>query len=87
MSIIEGVHYSSKWVHAVAGLNNPCTSNLTRFSSDTAKKLCGVPVKKKKPFTAELITNMFMLHDPLSASLHHLRSLTVIVLGFSFFFC
>ena len=60
VSIIKGVLCNSKWAHDVAGLNNPCAFYRVRFSVDAAKKLCDVPVKKKKPLTA----HMFMLHDP-----------------------
>ena len=64
-------------------LEKSCASNLVRFSVGAAKKACAVPVKKKKPLTVELMINMFMLHDPFSTSLYHLRSLTL--LGFSGF--
>lgn len=85
-SVIESTFYSLKWFHDICGVKNPCESKTVSFLVDSAKRLCGVPVCKKKPITAEMISDLCDMFLTDSINLYFLRSLTFIVVGFSGFF-
>ena len=85
ISVIEAVFYSLKWSHDIVGVNSPCDTNLVRFTLDAAKKLCSAPAQKKKPISAEIIANMFASYNLDTISLYHIRTLAMIVIGFSGF--
>lgn len=84
-SVIESAFYSLKWAHDITGVVSPCGASFVRFTLDAAKKLCSTPVQKKKPISADIIHNMFLLHNPETTTVYHLRSLTLIVIGFAGF--
>jgi hypothetical protein len=47
---LKKVFYSLKWAHDISEVKNPCSSKIVIFMLDSARKICGQPIDKKKTY-------------------------------------
>jgi hypothetical protein len=52
-SVIESAYYSIKWAHSLAGVNNPCDSEVITYLVDAASRKLNRPIKKKESVTLD----------------------------------
>jgi hypothetical protein len=52
-SVIESAYYSIKWVHSLAGVNNPCDSEVITYIVDATRRKLNRPIKKKEYVTLD----------------------------------
>ena len=84
-SVIDEVHYGLKWIHQIAGYEDPCIAPIVLSVLEAAKRLLSRPVHKKEAVTPETIILLFDKFDHPSASLSDLRVLTLSVLCYAGF--
>ncbi|CAC5382700.1 unnamed protein product [Mytilus coruscus] len=54
-TIIESEFYSIKWAHNLAGVKNPCDSDLISSIVESARSTLSRPIKKKEPVTPDIM--------------------------------
>lgn len=82
---VEIAYYSIQWMHGLAGLPSPTCHPFVKSIVESAKRLLGKPVTKKKPVTASIIQKL-VEHFKHSDSLLDIRDLCIILLAFAGFF-
>ena len=76
-SVIEGAFYSIKWAHNIAGVKNPCDSDVVAAIVEAARRKLNRPVKKKEPISADIMLKLFEKYNNVNQSLKDLRLLTL----------
>ena len=77
--------YGLKWVHEMAGLDNPTDHPLVRSVLEGARRQLGKPINKKEPVTVEMLQKLVQQFGGSGASLSDIRSLALCLLAFSGF--
>jgi hypothetical protein len=84
-STVESAFYRIKWVHDMAGLHNPCKSDLLRNIVESAKRMLSRTIKKKEPVSSDLMKMLFQRFDTCDSTLKDLRLLGVCSLCYTGF--
>lgn len=84
-SVIEGAFYSIKWAHNIAGVKNPCDSDVVSAIVEAARRKLNRPVKKKEPISADIMLKLFEKYNNVNQSLKDLRLLTLCALAYTGF--
>ena len=84
-SAMEAAVYGLKWVHEMAGLDNPTDHPLVRSVLEGAHRQLGKPINKKEPVTVEMLQKLVEQFGGSGASLSDIRSLALCLLAFSGF--
>ena len=84
-SVIEAAFYSIKWAHNLAGVVNPCDSEVVILIMEAAKRTLNRPIKKKEPVTSDIMIKLFSKYNTANQSLKDLRLLTLCVLAYTGF--
>jgi hypothetical protein len=81
-SIIDEVRYGIKWFHDVSGFGDPCKDSMVTSLLEAAKRILSQPVRKKEPFTPDMIHTLFTKFGHPLATLADLRVLVISVLSY-----
>ena len=81
-SVIESAYYSIKWAHSLAGVNNPCDSEVIAYLVDAAWRKLNRPIKKKESVTLD---KLFAKYNTVDRTLKDLRLLTPCSLAYAVF--
>jgi hypothetical protein len=79
-SVIESAYYSIKWAHSLAGVNNPCDSEVITYIVDAARRKLIRPIKKKESVTLD---KLFAKYITVDRTLQELRLLTLCSLAYT----
>ena len=86
ISSIEGLFYSIRWAHKLAGIECcPTDHPLVQSSLEGARRKLGRPFKPKEPLPIDLL-QVNTEHYSSSESLAHVRFLFILLVGFAGFF-
>ena len=86
ISSIEGLLYSIRWAHKLAGVERcPTDHPLVKSSLEGARGKLGRPINPKEPLSIDLLL-VITEHYSSSDSLIHIRFLFVLLVGFAGFF-
>ena len=77
--------YSIAWAHRIASLQSPTDNPLPKSVLESAKRTLSKAHKRKEPLTPSIIQNLCAKYPLETASLLHIRSLALIVIGFASF--
>ena len=77
--------YSIAWAHRIASLQSPTDNPLPKSVLESAKRTLSKAHKRKEPLTPSIIQNLCAKYPLETASLLHIRSLALIVIGFAGF--
>jgi integrase len=81
-SVIESAYYSIKWAHSLAGVNNPCDSEVITYLVDAASRKLNRPIKKKESVTLD---KLFAKYNTVDRTLKDLWLLTPCSLAYAVF--
>ncbi|XP_071140495.1 integrase/recombinase xerD homolog [Mytilus edulis] len=84
-SKINEMFYAISWAHRLAGLPDPCKSDLVLSVKEGALRLIGHTVNKKEPITPEILKHIVLLYGNEKSSLKDLRIACMCLLCFSGF--
>ena len=86
ISAIISAFCGIRWGHINAGYESPTDCQFVKLAFEGAKRLaCKSTVRRKEPFTADMIRHLVSLYDD-SENLLHLRFLIICIFGFAGFF-
>ena len=86
ISSIEGLFYSIRWAHKLAGIECcPTNHPLVKSSLEGDRRKMGRPSKPKEPLPIDLL-QVITEHYSSSGSLAHIRFLFILLVGFTGFF-
>lgn len=77
--------YAISWAHRLAGLENPCKSDLVISVKEGAHRVKGHFVQKKEPITPDMLKKICVLYGNDNSNLKDLRLACMCVLGFAGF--
>lgn len=84
-SLIESAFYSIRWAHNLAGVKNPCDSDLISSIVESARRTLSRPIKKKEPVTPDIMIKLFARYNTSNSTLKDLRLLTICSLAYTGF--
>lgn len=84
-SKINNIFYAISWAHKLAGLPDPCKSNLVISVREGALRLIGHSLSKKEPITPDILKHIVLLYGKDNANLKDLRVACMCLLSFSGF--
>jgi hypothetical protein len=84
-SVKEWAYYSIKWAHSLAGVNNPCDSEVITYLVDAARRKLIRPIKKNEPVTPDIMIKLFAIYNTADRTLKDLRLLTLCSLTYTGF--
>ncbi|CAC5406442.1 unnamed protein product [Mytilus coruscus] len=58
-STIEAACYAIKWVHSLAGFEDPCDSDIVKCIVEASKRKLNRPIQKKDPMNANIMLSLF----------------------------
>ncbi|CAG2244135.1 unnamed protein product [Mytilus edulis] len=58
-SVIESAFYGIKWAHNLAGVANPCDSEMVRLIVEASRRKLNRPIEKKSPVTSDIMIKLF----------------------------
>jgi hypothetical protein len=58
-SSVESAFYSIKWAHQMAGVSDPCISEMIKNIVEACKRKLCRPIEKKNPITPEVMIQLF----------------------------
>ncbi|CAC5382726.1 unnamed protein product [Mytilus coruscus] len=76
-SIIEFAFYSIRWAHNLAGVKNPCYSDLISSIVESARRTLSRPIKTQEPVTSDIMIKLFAKYNTSNSTLKDLRLLTI----------
>ncbi|CAG2194665.1 unnamed protein product [Mytilus edulis] len=85
-SLIESAFYSIRWAHNLAGVKNPCDSDLISSIVESARRTLSRPIKKKEPVTPDIMIKLFARYNTSNSTLKDLRLLTICSLAYTVFY-
>ena len=77
--------YAISWAHNLAGLPDPCQSQLVKSVKDGALKMTSKPVVKKDPITPDILQNLVLKYGQATSNLYDLRITCMCLLAYSGF--
>ena len=77
--------YAISWAHNLAGLPDPCQSQLLKSVKDGALKMTSKPVVKKDPITPDILQNLVLKYGQATSNLYDLRITCMCLLAYSGF--
>ncbi|CAG2235155.1 unnamed protein product [Mytilus edulis] len=83
--LIESAFYSIRWAHNLAGVKNPCDSDLISSIVESARRTLSRPIKKKEPVTPDIMIKLFARYNTSNSTLKDLRLLTICSLAYTGF--
>ncbi|VDI70689.1 Hypothetical predicted protein [Mytilus galloprovincialis] len=84
-SVIESAFYGIKWAHNLAGVANPCDSEMVRLIVEASRRKLNRPIEKKSPVTSEIMIKLFSKYNSIGRSLKDLRLFTMCALSYTGF--
>ena len=82
-SVIESAYYSIKWAHSLAGVNNPCDSEIIAYIVDATRRKLNRPIKKNEPVTSDITIKLFAKYNTVDRTLQDVRLLTLCSLAYT----
>ena len=83
---IRDAMFSINWGHRVMGLDSPTENSLVKLAYEGALRLCGGSVNKKDALPIDIVKDVVDAYRLGPDNLLHMRTIVVILLGFSGFF-
>ncbi|CAC5402668.1 unnamed protein product [Mytilus coruscus] len=62
-SVIESAFYGIKWAHNLAGVANPCDSEMVRLIVEALRRKLNRPIEKKSPVTSDIMIKLFSKYN------------------------
>ncbi|XP_071172218.1 uncharacterized protein [Mytilus edulis] len=84
-SVIESAFYGIKWAHNLAGVANPCDSEMVRLIVEASRRKLNRPIETKSPVTSDIMIKFFSKYNSIGRSLNDLRLLTMCALSYTGF--
>jgi len=84
-SKINEIVYSVSWAHRLAGLADPCKSDLVNFVREGSHRKVGHLVTKKEPVTPEILSKIVHNYGNENCDLKNVRVATICLLCYSGF--
>jgi integrase len=84
-SSVESDFYSIKWVHQMAGVPDPCISEVIKNIVEASKRKLCRPIKKNKPITPEEMIQLFKSLNTENRTLKDLRVLAMLAISYTGF--
>ena len=82
-SVIESAYHSIKWAHSLAGVNNPCDSEIIAYIVNAARRKLNRPFKKNEPVTSDIMIKLFAKYNTVDRTLQDVRLLTLCSLAYT----
>lgn len=84
-STINDIVYSVSWAHRLAGLTDPCKSDLVNLVREGSHRKVGHLVTKKEPVTPEILSKIVHIYGNENCDLKNVRIATIFLLCYSGF--
>lgn len=84
-STVESAFYGIRWAHNIAGVQDPCNSDIVKHIVEASKRLLTRPVKKKLPVDSDIMNKLFQRFNKPGRSLKDLRLLAMCILCYTGF--
>jgi hypothetical protein len=85
-SKIDQIVYGISWAHKLAGLKNPCQSDLVNFVREGAHRKIGHMITKKEPITPDILKKIVCTYGNKHCNLKDLRIASMCLICYSGFF-
>lgn len=84
-SKIDQIVYGISWAHKLAGLKNPCQSDLVNFVREGAHRKIGHMITKKEPITPDILSKIVCKYGNIHCNLKDLRIASMCLICYSGF--
>ena len=84
-SSINEAFYAISWAHKLAGVQNPCVSDLVISVKEGSLRSVGLSVVKKEHITPEILSQIVQLYGNSTSDLKHLRIACMCLLSYAGF--
>lgn len=84
-SKINNIFYAISWAHRLAGLPDPCQTDLVNFVKEGALRKIGHSLNKKEPISPQILKNIVLLYGNDKSNLKDLRLACMCLLAFAGF--